>query len=35
MKAVVLDGFTLTAGDLSWIDLEKLCDVVIEYIYVG
>ena len=29
MKAVVLDGFTLTAGDLSWIDLEKLCDVVI------
>ena len=29
MKAVVLDGFTLTAGDLSWIDLQKLCDVVI------
>ena len=27
MKAVVLDGFTLTAGDLAWIDLEKLCDV--------
>lgn len=29
MKAVVLDGFTLTAGDLSWIDLENLCDVTI------
>lgn len=29
MKAVVLDGFTLTAGDLSWIDLESLCDVTI------
>lgn len=29
MKAVVLDGFTLTAGDLSWIALEGLCDLTV------
>lgn len=29
MKAVVLDGFTLTAGDLSWIALENLCDLTV------
>ena len=29
MKAVVLDGFTLTAGDLSWITLEGLCDLTV------
>ena len=25
MKAVILDGYTLNPGDLSWADLEKLC----------
>ena len=29
MKAVVLDGFTLTANDLSWIGLEGLCDLTV------
>lgn len=27
MKAVVLDSYTLTAGELSWKELEGLCDV--------
>jgi len=27
MKAVVLDGYTLNPGDLSWDELKKLCDV--------
>lgn len=29
MKAVVLDGFTLNPGDLSWSKLEKICDTTI------
>lgn len=29
MRAVVLDGFTLTASDLSWIVLEGLCDLTV------
>ena len=29
MKAVVLDGFTLTASDLSWIALEGVCDLTV------
>ena len=29
MKAVVLDGFTLTAGDISWVSLESLCDLTV------
>lgn len=27
MKAVVLDGYTLNPGDLSWDELEKICDL--------
>ena len=26
MKGVILDGYTLNPGDLSWGELEKLCD---------
>lgn len=29
MKAVVLDGYTLNPGDLSWRDLEGLCDLTV------
>ncbi|MGP1439549.1 MAG: D-2-hydroxyacid dehydrogenase [Treponema sp.] len=29
MKAVVLDGFTLTANDLSWVALEHLCELTV------
>lgn len=29
MKAVVLDGYTLNPGDISWSDLEKLCDTTV------
>ena len=29
MKAVVLDGFTLTASDLSWIAIESVCDLTV------
>jgi len=29
MKAVVLDSYTLTAGELTWKELESLCDVEI------
>lgn len=29
MKAVVLDGYTLNPGDLSWRDLEELCDLTV------
>lgn len=29
MKAVVLDGYTLTARDMSWTSLETLCDLVV------
>lgn len=29
MKAVVLDGFTLTASDLSWIAIEDVCDLTV------
>ncbi|MGP1437729.1 MAG: D-2-hydroxyacid dehydrogenase [Treponema sp.] len=29
MKAVVLDGFTLTANDLSWIGLEGVCELTV------
>ncbi|MBP2638699.1 MAG: Phosphoglycerate dehydrogenase, partial [Firmicutes bacterium] len=27
MKAVVLDGYTLNPGDLSWVQLKELCDL--------
>ena len=29
MKAVVLDGYTLNPGDISWSGLEKLCDTTV------
>ncbi|MBR0121428.1 MAG: D-2-hydroxyacid dehydrogenase [Clostridia bacterium] len=29
MKAVMLDGYTTNPGDLSWAELEKLCDLKI------
>lgn len=29
MKAVVLDGYTLNPGDLSWDDLKALCDLTV------
>lgn len=29
MKAVVLDGYTLNPGDLSWAKLEKLCELTV------
>ncbi len=29
MKAVVLDGYTLNPGDISWGGLEKLCDATV------
>ncbi|AIF54085.1 Phosphoglycerate dehydrogenase [Pelosinus sp. UFO1] len=29
MKAVVLDGYTLNPGDLSWAKLESLCDLTV------
>ncbi len=29
MKIVVLDGYALNPGDLSWVDLEKLGDIVV------
>lgn len=29
MKAVVLDGYTLNPGDLSWQALEELCDLTV------
>lgn len=29
MKAVVLDGYTLNPGDLSWRELEALCDLTV------
>src|SRR6478609_5978257 len=29
MKIVVLDGYTLNPGDLSWADLEKLGDLTV------
>ena len=29
MKIVVLDGYTLNPGDISWDDLKKLGDTVI------
>ncbi|HWQ62651.1 MAG TPA: D-2-hydroxyacid dehydrogenase [Negativicutes bacterium] len=29
MKAVVLDGYTLNPGDLSWADIEGLCDLTV------
>jgi len=29
MKAVVLDGYTLSPGDLSWAKLEELCDLTV------
>lgn len=29
MKAVVLDGYTLNPGDLSWDNLKVLCDLVV------
>ncbi len=29
MKAVVLDGYTLNPGDLSWKDIEAMCDLTV------
>jgi len=29
MKAVVLDGYTLNPGDLSWDELRKICDLTV------
>ena len=29
MKLVILDGYTLNPGDLSWSELEKICDVTV------
>lgn len=29
MKAVILDGYTLNPGDLSWDGLKKLCDLTV------
>lgn len=29
MKAVVLDGYTLNPGDLSWKDLDEICDLTV------
>ena len=29
MKAVILDGYTTNPGDLSWSELEKLCDITV------
>lgn len=29
MRAVILDGYTLNPGDLSWKELEQLCDLTV------
>ncbi len=29
MKGVILDGYTLNPGDLSWKELEKICDLTV------
>ena len=34
MKIVVLDGYTLNPGDLSWSALEKLGDVTVRNNFV-